>query len=81
MRVISTLKGDSLKLGDKFKSLGSSISSMKNDINMRRTKAWTAFDRLSVIWKSDLFNKINRNFFPGSDHVHTTAKMHHMDAD
>ena len=26
-------------------------------------KAWTATDRLSVIWKSDLSDKINRSFF------------------
>ena len=29
----------------------------------RHTKAWTAIDRLSIIWKSDLTDKMKRNFF------------------
>ena len=29
----------------------------------RLTKAWTAIDRLSIIWKSDLTNKMKRSFF------------------
>ena len=53
---ISTLKGRSLKLVDKFTYLGSSVSSTKNDINLRLAKALTAIDRLSVIWKSDMSN-------------------------
>ena len=48
---ISTLGGSSLKLVDKFTYLGSSVSSTKKDIDTRLTKAWTAIDRLSVIWK------------------------------
>ena len=27
------------------------------------TKAWTTIDKLSVIWKSDLIDKMKRNFF------------------
>ena len=34
-----------------------------NDINMRLANAWTAIDRLSIIWKSVLSDKIKRNFF------------------
>ena len=60
---ISTLNGSSLKLVDKFTYLGSSVSSTETDINMRLAKAWTAIDRLSVIWKSDLIDKIKRSFF------------------
>ena len=60
---ISTLKGGPLKLADKFTYLRTSISSTKTDINTRLAKAWTAIDRLSVIWKSDLTDKIKRNFF------------------
>ena len=30
---------------------------------MRLTKAWTAIDRLSVLWKSELTDKIKRSFF------------------
>ena len=32
-------------------------------INTRLARAVTATDRLSVIWKSDLTNKIKRSFF------------------
>ena len=60
---ITTLDGASLKLVDKFTYLGSSVSSTVNDINTRLTKAWTAIDRLSIIWKSDLTNKMKRSFF------------------
>ena len=60
---ITTLDGVSLKLVDKFTYLGSSVSSTEKDIDTRLTKAWTAIDRLSIIWKSDLTNKMNRSFF------------------
>ena len=33
------------------------------DIDTRLTKAWTAIDRLSIIWKSDLTDKMKRSFF------------------
>ena len=60
---ISTLDGTSLKLVDKFTYLGSSVSSTEKDINTRLTKAWTAIDKLSVIWKLDLTDKMKRSFF------------------
>ena len=60
---ISTLNGTSLKLVDKFTYLGSSVSSTETDINTRLAKAWTAIDWLSVIWKSDLTNKMKCSFF------------------
>ena len=60
---ISTLDGTSLKLVDKFTYLGSSVSSTKKDIDMQLTKAWTAIDKLSIIWKSDLTDKMKRSFF------------------
>ena len=60
---ISTLNGSTLKLVDKFTYLGSNVSSTETDINMQLAKAWTAIDRLSVIWKSDLTNKMKRSFF------------------
>ena len=60
---ISTLGGSSLKLGDKFTYLGSNVSSTKKDIDTRLTKAWTAIDRLLVIWKPDLTDKMKRSFF------------------
>ena len=60
---IATLDGASLKLVDKFTYLGSSISSTEKDIDTRLTKAWTAIDRLSIIWKSDVTDKMKRSFF------------------
>ena len=60
---ISTLNGSSLKLVDKLIYLGSSVSSTEKDINMQLAKVWTAFDRLWVIWKSDLTDKIKCSFF------------------
>ena len=60
---ISTQNGSSLKLVNKFTSQGSSVSSTETDINMRLAKAWTTINRLSVIWKSDLTNKMKCSFF------------------
>ena len=60
---IATLERASLKLVDKFTYLGSSFSSTENDIDTRLTKTWTAIDRLSIIWKSDLTDKMKRSFF------------------
>ena len=60
---ISTLDGTPLKLVDKFPYLGSSVESTEKDIDTRLTKAWTAINRLSIIWKSDLTDKMKRSFF------------------
>ena len=35
----------------------------RKDIDTRLTKAWTAINRLSIIWKSDLTDKMKRSFF------------------
>ena len=45
---------------------------------MRLVKAWTAIDRLSVIWKSDFTNEM-KHFFPNSSCVDTAIWMHHKD--
>ena len=60
---ISTLDRTSLKLLDKFTYRGSSVSSTEKDIDTRVTKAWTTIDKLSLIWKSDLTDKMKRSFF------------------
>ena len=60
---ISTLNGTSLKVVDKFTYLGSSVSSTEKDIDTWLTKAWTAIGKLSIIWKSDLTDKMKRSFF------------------
>ena len=51
------------KVVDKFTYLGSSVSSTEKDIDTWLTKAWTAIDRLLIISKSDLTNKMKCSFF------------------
>ena len=60
---ISTLNGRSLKLVDKFTSVGSSVSSIEKDIDALLTKSCTDIDKLSIIWKSDLTDKMKHSFF------------------
>ena len=60
---ITTLDGTSLKLVDKFTYLGNSVSSPEKDIDTRLTKVWEAINKLSIIWKSDLADKMKRSFF------------------
>ena len=60
---ISTLAGTSPKMVEKITYLGSSVSSTEKDIDTRLTKAWTAIDRQSIIWKSDPTDKMKRSFF------------------
>ena len=76
---ISTLNSSSLKLVDKFTYLGSSVSSTQTDINTWLAKAWIAIDMLSVIWKSDLTDRMKLSFFP-SICVNTAVWMHYWDA-
>ena len=42
---------------------GSSVASTEKDIDTRITKAWTAINRLSITWKSDLTDKMKCSFF------------------
>ena len=44
-----------------FTYLGNSVSSTENDTNMRLATPWTAIDKLSIIWKSNLSDKIKCN--------------------
>ena len=70
---ITTLDGTSLRLVDKFtylvvcrcrfRLMRRYVSSTENDIDTRLTKAWTAIDRLSIIWKSDQTDEMKRSFF------------------
>ena len=39
------------------------VASTEKDIDTRLTKAWTAINRLTIIWKSDLTDKMKRSFF------------------
>ena len=69
----ATLNGGSLKLVSKFICLGSDVSSTENDINVRLAKAWTAIDRLSIKWKSNISDKIKRRIFSSSGCVDSTT--------
>ena len=60
---ISTQDRNSLKLVDKLTYQGSSISSTEKDIDMQLTKTWTFINKLSIIWKSDLTDKMKCSFF------------------
>ena len=64
---------------NQFLYLGSNISSTESDVNVRLTNVWNAIDGLSIIGKSDLSDKIKRDFFPNCSCVHTTIRMHHID--
>ena len=55
---ISTQERTSLKLVDEFTYQESSVSSTEKDIDALLTKAWTAIDKISIIWKSDLTDKM-----------------------
>ena len=70
---ISTLNGSTLKLVDKFTEQGSSVSITETDINTRLAEVRTAIDRLSVIWKSDLTDKMKRSFFLEKKQLHKNA--------
>ena len=76
---ISTLNGNFLKLVNKFTYQGNSVWSTKKDVNTWLAKAWTAIDRLSIIWKSYLTNKIKWFFFPSGSCADTAIGMHYMD--
>ena len=60
---MTTLKGSSLKLVEKFTDQGSSVTSIQTAVDARLAKVWTANHSISVIWKSDLTDKMKRSFF------------------
>ena len=60
---ISTLNGKPLNIVDQLTYLGSKISSTKNDVRICIGKLWTALDKLSTIWNSDLSDEIKWEFF------------------
>ena len=59
-RVLQSKKTDCAQ--ENGKCTLSSVSSTEKDTNTQLTKAWTAIDRLSIIWKSDLTDKMKRSF-------------------
>ncbi len=39
------------------------VESTEKDIETRLTKAWTTIDKLSIIWKSNVTDKMKHNIF------------------
>ena len=72
---ISTFKWQATKISRQFTYLSSNISSTESDVNMHLVKAWTAIDRLLIILKSYLSDKIKWDFFPICGCVSTTVWM------
>ena len=58
-----SVNGTQLKSVDNYTYLGSEISSMDKKIKIRIAKSWSALDKLSSIWKSNLTATLKRNFF------------------
>ena len=52
-RILSS-NGHKIKLVTDFQYLGSWLNTTKRDIDVRIAKAWSAHDKLKIIWKSDL---------------------------
>ena len=55
---ITKLDDKPLKLVEQFRYLGSNISRTESAVKMHIGRAWTAVDWLSIIWSSDLCDKI-----------------------
>ena len=60
---ISPRRRKLFETGRQFTYLGSRVSSTEKDIDTQLTKAWIAIDKLLIIWKSDLTDKMKRSFF------------------
>ena len=52
-----------MKLLDQFAYHVNNIPSNESDVNTNIGEAWIAVDTLSIIWKSNFFDKIKRDFF------------------
>ena len=59
--------------------LSNRVLSSECDVNLRLEKMWTANDRSSIIWKSNLLSNKTR-FLPNHGCVSTVVWMHHMNA-
>ena len=55
------------------------IWSTEKDVNICVGKTWTASDRLLIIWKSDLSDKIRKGILSTGSYVSTTVWLHHLD--
>ena len=60
---IKTLSENILKCVEDYKYLGSHIQNSEKDFNIRKGMAWTACNKLSKIWKSNLDRKFKIQIF------------------
>ena len=60
--ILITLNDGSLKLVDKFRYHYNIVSSTESDVNTHLTRVFTAIDRRLIIWKSNLSDKLKRDF-------------------
>ena len=63
---IHTLNGTSLNTVDDFKYLGSYIKDSENGFNTRKALAWSACNKLHLIWKSNISKDTKLAFFRAS---------------
>ena len=78
-RAIFTFSFKPLKWVHRITYLSSNISSTESDINMRIGKALSAIETSSIIRKSYLSYKIERDFFKAGLYG-TNIWMHHLDS-
>ena len=60
---VISLVGKSLKLAHHFTYLGSNITSTESNVNINPRKVRASIEKLTIISKSNLFDKIKRDFF------------------
>ena len=61
--ILKSLDDQVIKQVVDFVYLGSHAQSSEKDINTRIAKSWTALNKLTCIWKSNLPDNLKRNFF------------------
>ena len=60
---IKTKAGNSIKAVENFIYLGSESNSTEKELKIRIAKAWAALNKMNSVWKSNLPNKLKREFF------------------
>ena len=75
---ISNRSDRRLKLVHKFTYFDSNISSTGSDFNVRLAKERTAINRLSIIWKSDLSDKMKWYFYQSCVFTTQTKRIEKM---
>ena len=60
---IVTNAGTKLKCVEDFKYLGSWVHKSANDLNIRIALAWTALNKMTIVWKSSLSRQLKIRFF------------------